>query len=435
MGTCHAGEKVVCNASCEPEEVYWQNLALDDAYQVRTERWAYACIAAVCLLAAGLIAGLKVVAVNYKEDNSFLELIDGKVERTYTEGTKNLSLAISTAISLVSVLANGLLKMLVIWWTKREGQDTQTEHQRSIFSKLTIAYVVNSTMTPIVLGFIQSGNSSGNAIDEAWYEAEGIVYQVLFIVLINAVAVDAIKIFPPATLLKRYVLSIFVESKSKLARMWVPPTMHIGEMYAHSAKTFAMGVMYGPLFPPAYLITALAMGISYWATRYGIKHWYKKPAAVDVDMLDRLVGILTYIQALGIVMAAIAANAASSDWTKVAGPLVASPVVWFIAFFFPLSLFKGFQHVSTVDELETGDTGGMRYDDVEKKKGVEMLKFSCPLLVPGEKASDFVEKTAKKRARHRAQSERASQGATPLASPRGDGEASYNANYSDVSCA
>eukprot|EP00966_Prymnesium_polylepis_P241655 5588218-Prymnesium_polylepis.1 len=68
--------------------------------------------------------------------------------------------------------------------------------------------------------------------------------------------------------------------------LFKPPKMNIGELYAATVKTVAMGLMYGTMYPPAYLITAFALFISFWGTRFSISHWFKRPPAVDTDMLD-----------------------------------------------------------------------------------------------------------------------------------------------------
>lgn len=47
-----------------------------------------------------------------------------------------------------------------------EGLDTETQFQRSLFAKLAVAYVVNMVIVPLVIGFVQSGSTSGQAIDQ-----------------------------------------------------------------------------------------------------------------------------------------------------------------------------------------------------------------------------------------------------------------------------
>ena len=406
MSSVLSGKRVLCTYAPEPEEVYWQNLEATYEHQLKTERHAYFSVAVVCIVAAGCIAFLKWLAVNYKENNGSLVMqASGHVQLEYESSVVLVYTVITLCISGVTVCTNLILKLLVLWWTKREGQDTQTEHERSIFSKLSAAYIVNCVMVPIVLGFVQSGLSSGQAIDQAWYEQDGIVYQVLVIVIINAVAVDAIKVFQPLIILNRYIVSKFVHSKAKLIRLWTPPKMHLGELYAHTAKGFGMGLIYGPLYPPVYGITAVAMLICFFATRYGIAKWYRRPASVDSYMLDRLVVTLSWVQLLGIVIAAIAANSTTSDWTGLlAAPLIATPTMWVVFAFFPVRIFKraskssgvasnrtseildhaaGMNVLSTNSgRVEVNDTGDMRHDEVPSKLKVDLSPYDCPRLMP-----------------------------------------------------
>ena len=86
-------------------------------------------------------------------------------------------------------------------------------------------------------------------------------------------------------------------SQAKLSKLFKPPKMHVGELYAATVKTAAMGLMYGILYPPAYLITSFAMMISYWGTRCGISYWFRRPPTIDTDMLDRMIVVLACVQA------------------------------------------------------------------------------------------------------------------------------------------
>ena len=55
-----------------------------------------------------------------------------------------LGLVITGAVALVTVGFNFLVKLLLINITRREGQDTRTEEERSLFAKLSLAYIFNS---------------------------------------------------------------------------------------------------------------------------------------------------------------------------------------------------------------------------------------------------------------------------------------------------
>ena len=70
---------------------------------------------------------------------------------------------------------NGILKVLSLIMTGYEGQDCQTEYEESLFSKLSIAYVINSAAIPIFVGFTFSGFVNEIPIDQSWYEKRGVV--------------------------------------------------------------------------------------------------------------------------------------------------------------------------------------------------------------------------------------------------------------------
>ena len=79
--------------------------------------------------------------------------------------------------------------------------------------------------------------------------------------------IPTLQVLPPVTVLQRYVMSYLAFDRSSINSLWIPPKMHIGEMYANTVKTIAMGLMYGPLFPPCYMLTFIAMVTSYISTK------------------------------------------------------------------------------------------------------------------------------------------------------------------------
>jgi len=248
---------------------------------------------------------------------------------------------------------------------------------------------------PLGLGFLQSGNTSGNAVDQAWYEDSGITFQLFIILIVNTFTVDLVKVLQPAELIKHYLLAPIFKSQAKISALFKPPRMHIGELHAATVKTAAMGLMYGIIYPPAYLITAMSLLISFWGTRFGLSVWFRKPPQVDTDMLDRMIWVLAIVHGLSIAMSAIAANGATNDWTIVGGPIVASPIVWVPYMVAPLSLFKVFSGHDQLDSEDSeGDTQGIAYSEVTHKTGFELKPYECPLLEPGEDAWVAVDKVS-----------------------------------------
>eukprot|EP00966_Prymnesium_polylepis_P291343 6729506-Prymnesium_polylepis.1 len=96
---------------------------------------------------------------------------------------------------------------------------------------------------------------------------------------------DLLKAFPPEIFWRRHVLAHFAYSEARLAKLYRGTPMHLSQLYADTVKKVALGLIYGPVFPPAYLVTSLSLFNSYLCTRAGIRYWYKRPATVDFEMM------------------------------------------------------------------------------------------------------------------------------------------------------
>ena len=129
----------------EPDEILWENLQLSDEWESKVERWGYTTLALVMLFGLFLLAGVKLSKVAFK--------------KTLAENPKTAGTAIETGVNLVMAVAvsgttivfNTALKMLIFFITKKEGQDTITQEQASIFTKLSVAFVINTALVPLVM--------------------------------------------------------------------------------------------------------------------------------------------------------------------------------------------------------------------------------------------------------------------------------------------
>ena len=84
---------------------------------------------------------------------------------------------------------------------------------------------------------------------------------------------------------RRTFLSRCAYSQRRLTQLWSPAPFDIGVRCAYTLKTTALGLVYGPIWPMAYMLTAIGFAFSWIMTRMGMRHWFAKPADVNQDML------------------------------------------------------------------------------------------------------------------------------------------------------
>jgi len=311
--------------------------------------------------------------------------------------SENPSLYMSLVASLVTVVFNMALKWAITAMTDTEGLDTVTEYETSLFGKLSLAYIFNSVLIPIGVGSYFSARVSGVAVTQAWFEPGGVVNQAVFLIVTNGL-VCVLQVLQPWELFKRFVLARSVVSQHKLNQLWEPPPMLLGELYASCLKTVALCLIYAPLWPMAYLLTALALLFSYACTKFAVGFWYRKPPMVTEEMMSKLRARLGLLMLLHMIVALIAADASSADQSssffsagaKASAPVTAMFVVWVLYELVDLpDCLELIPALRTFDELAgtasgTEDTEGIPYREVDGVAGVrERLKYDvdeylCP---------------------------------------------------------
>ena len=88
--------------------------------------------------------------------------------------------------------------------------------------------------------------------------------------------------FRPKSLFNRYIRSHFITSQHKLNKLWKPPRMPVGRLYANVVKDVSLCIVYGPIFPLAYLLTAVRLALSFWTNLFTITYFFGRPATLTL---------------------------------------------------------------------------------------------------------------------------------------------------------
>ncbi|KOO31436.1 hypothetical protein Ctob_006002 [Chrysochromulina tobinii] len=357
---------VVVDAAAEPDDIKWENLAVDDSF--RAKQTAKTLSATICLL---VIAFACLVGAQVLEQDAVA--LVGRLGLSATDASSGYAVF----NSLITVAINMLLKESVMHMTKWERRDTQTEFETSLFAKLSLAYIFNSVIIPLAVGIGISLRVTRGAwpVTQSWYEGGGVVQVAVPLIVSNG---------------------LITVLQAKMNELWEPPEMLLGELYASSLKTVGLCLVYAPLWPWAYPLTTIALLFNYGCTKVGVAYWYKKPPMVSEELMTKFrsrLGLLMLLHTLVAFLAADAADPAVEAGLFAVGRAPSVPVV---AMFFAwvvyelldlpdvLSLIPG---LGPKDELSrTEDTKGIPYRAVDGKGGVKEVQqydvdeYICPSL-------------------------------------------------------
>ena len=339
----------------EPDEILWENLQLSDEWESKVERWGYATLALVMLFGLFLLAGVKLSKVAFK--------------KTLAENPKTAGTAIETGVNLVMAVAvsgttivfNTALKMLIFFITKKEGQDTITQEQASIFTKLSVAFVINTALVPLVMAVWFSGSDKGDGhlIDQTWFESDGLIQPTFLLLIINW-AGDITKAVNPTPIINRRLIARLTFSQAKLDKVFEPPPFNLGLLYSQAVKTVALGLIFGPLYPIAYLLTAVGLLLCWFCTRVGMRYWFKKPPNVDQEMMMELRLRLGNVMGIGTAVQCIATYYAMGDGGFGAAGvlLVGAPLVCVLYAACPLERIPRYGEMfKRAEQIEEPDAG------------------------------------------------------------------------------
>ncbi|KAL1508731.1 hypothetical protein AB1Y20_004826 [Prymnesium parvum] len=288
---------------------------------------------------------------------------------------------LAIACTVVIAVINIILKTVIAKGTLKEGIDTKTDYQRSLFTKLSMALICNTIVVPVAVAVLQSLRvSEGEAfVEQSWFEKGGVIFTAITLVFIDFAAVEPLQVIQPAALIStiKSQFSMFAKSYAAIAKLREPPEMLIGNVYATLVSSITLCMIYSPFYPPIFLFSSLCITLGYVCSKFAICKWYRNPPSVDEEMMEQMRSVLEFVLLIHIAAQFLAGY--NADFNYPVYPTYASVAIWLIymiadSFFLDkLEVFKDYNQLT-----EGGDTGDMRYDEVEEKLGYEIAHYASP---------------------------------------------------------
>jgi hypothetical protein len=210
---------------------------------------------------------------------------------------------------------------------------------------LSFLYLINTSITPFVVATLESfrtghatfGGMSflspsidgkNRLIYQLWYDTGSIVNQMVINLAVTGVSFCFTNVVSMPSLLKRYGLARGAKSQHKLNQLWMPPPMKVGRNYAKLFKAMSLVLIYAPMYPPMYIFAACYLVPSFFATHFGIAHWFAQPPRMDQTVTESMRGWLA--GSLGISLVIKRLMTAEEIYQRAAAsiPLYLAVVAW-----------------------------------------------------------------------------------------------------------
>ena len=183
-----------------------------------------------------------------------------------------------------------------------------------------------------------------------------------------AVLLACARALASAVFFRRHVLGRYALSQPQLDRLWRAPQLQCAATYASTAKSLALCLIYAPLWPPAYALTAVLLLFSYVCFRVAIRKWFARPRPLDETLLNELRGALLSLLIMHVcVLHAVTAYARD--------PAMTDGLVRFIVLITLCSL----SFLLTFRQREFANTtDGVPYDIMRARVGTPIEQYENP---------------------------------------------------------
>ena len=197
-------------------------------------------------------------------------------------GQGEFGFVLNQIIAIVIITVNFLLKLVNRMLMGQERHASREDEQIAMFNKVAPMYIINTILMPIFV------DSFPYFISQAWYEDGGVVQSALTLVLADAGG-SLLRViqFPP--LIKRFVLApLTSKSQAQTNKLWEPEPMFVGEPYANGLKTFAICLVYSPMWPLANILVMPGLLVCYVCFSFAICFWWRPPPQLSDELLHRM---------------------------------------------------------------------------------------------------------------------------------------------------
>jgi hypothetical protein len=326
--------EVSVSRAAEPDDILWENLNTKISqhlkYRLRT----------VLITFLALVVSFSLIfSTSYYQSDLLVD--SSKQTDNFTTALIQVS---SFFPSIGVILINVVLGQVIRKLTAFEFQSTLSEHHASVAVKLTGALCVNTGLIVLIVNYDWR---------KSWFVPGGLVTDVTYIMLSNAVLTPLASLFNPSYLgrlwSRRFGSSTLTQTEANL--IFEGPLMDLAKKYADTLKTLTVALAFCPVAPVCLPIALCGMVLDYWTDKYLLLRRYSRPGRVSHSLSQILTGTLPTIVLIYAASNFFFISKLNPDDSL---PALITLTALGIYYFVPIEILR-LQKTSTIIEVEEDD--------------------------------------------------------------------------------
>merc|ERR1719446_1124663 len=129
--------------------------------------------------------------------------------------------ALAVLSGIFSTAMNEVLQITTTAMSYREGPDTSTSFESTVFLRLSLVYIFNSAILPLIVGILFQNeltktSDDKRSLDQSWWDAGGQVTTLVSLLFANAILPHINRYIGLKSLLKRTLVAPFIKTQHML---------------------------------------------------------------------------------------------------------------------------------------------------------------------------------------------------------------------------
>ena len=290
----------------DPSDIIWENLSVRLVSRLKN----MAVTSAVTLVMLGLCGGMIYGCSYYKR-----QLYEDNKNKTSTLSADRLRYLVTSILPAVGViLINFVLSRCIRLFSLYEKPHTSTQYNSSVALKLVLAMCINTALIAILVDYDR---------DDGWFTPGGLVVQMTYIYISNAVVTPLFYILSPMYLLRvvrrcriRRAPGQFFQGDANA--VFEGPPVDLAQRYANVLKTLIISFAYAPIVPIGLLIGLIALVIEYWVDKTLLLRRHARPQRISGDLNRSMIRILPWAVVVYAVMLFVFMEQLNPDYSGAA---------------------------------------------------------------------------------------------------------------------